>query len=83
MAAIAPGPLRTRIRFGRDLNPGATECAGITQLVRSDLVEPHPVDAPYLPDDALIFPDGEAYVFVVRNDHISVAKMILGGDDGR
>jgi hypothetical protein len=34
MAAIAPGPLRTRIRFGRNLNPGATECAGITQFVR-------------------------------------------------
>ena len=33
-------------------------------------------DAPYVPDDALTFRDGEAYVFVVRNDHISLAKVI-------
>jgi hypothetical protein len=80
---MSSGPLRTESRFGRNLNPGETECTEITQCVRSDLVEPHPVDVPYVPDDALIFRDGEAYVFVVRNNHIGLAKVILGDDDGR
>jgi membrane fusion protein (multidrug efflux system) len=40
-------------------------------------------DAPFAPDDALIFRDGEAYVPVVRKGRINLAKVILGNDDGR
>ena len=40
-------------------------------------------DAPFVPDDALIFRDGEACVPVVRNGRINLAKVVLGNDDGR
>ena len=40
-------------------------------------------DAPTVPDDALIFRDGEACVPIVRNGRINLAKVILGNDDGR
>jgi membrane fusion protein, multidrug efflux system len=40
-------------------------------------------DAPFVPDDALIFRGGDAYVPVVRNGRINLAKVILGNDDGR
>jgi len=40
-------------------------------------------DAPRIPDDALIFRDGAAYVPLVRQDRIHLAKVILGNDNGR
>jgi RND family efflux transporter MFP subunit len=40
-------------------------------------------DAPSVPDDALIFRSGDAYVPVVRDGRINLAKVILGNDDGR
>jgi membrane fusion protein, multidrug efflux system len=40
-------------------------------------------EAPFVPDDALIFRDGDAYVPVVRNGRINLAKVMLGNDDGR
>jgi HlyD family secretion protein len=40
-------------------------------------------DAPRIPDDALIFRDGEAYAPVVRNDRIHLAPIKIGNDDGR
>jgi membrane fusion protein, multidrug efflux system len=40
-------------------------------------------DAPFVPDDALIFRNGEAYVPIVRNSRINLAKVMLGNDDGR
>ncbi len=40
-------------------------------------------DAPRVPDDALIFRDGETYAPVVRNDRIHLARIKLGNDDGR
>jgi membrane fusion protein, multidrug efflux system len=40
-------------------------------------------EAPRVPDDALIFRDGEAYVPVVRNDRIHLAPIKIGTDDGR
>ncbi len=40
-------------------------------------------DAPLVPDDALIFRGGATYAPVVQNDHIHLAKIELGNDDGR
>jgi RND family efflux transporter MFP subunit len=40
-------------------------------------------DAPTVPDDALIFRGGEAYVPIVRNGRLDLAKVILSNDDGR
>jgi membrane fusion protein (multidrug efflux system) len=40
-------------------------------------------EAPFVPDDALIFRGGEAYVPLVRNARINLAKVVLGNDDGR
>jgi membrane fusion protein, multidrug efflux system len=40
-------------------------------------------DGPFVPDDALIFRDGEAYVPIVRKGRINLDKVILGNDDGR
>jgi membrane fusion protein (multidrug efflux system) len=40
-------------------------------------------DAPTVPDDALIFRDGEVYVPIVRNGRINLTKVILSNDDGR
>jgi RND family efflux transporter MFP subunit len=40
-------------------------------------------DTPFVPDDALIFRDGDACVPIVRNGRINLAKVILGNDDGR
>ena len=40
-------------------------------------------DAPFVPDDALIFRDGEVYVPIVRNGRINLTKVILSNDDGR
>jgi membrane fusion protein, multidrug efflux system len=40
-------------------------------------------EAPHVPDDALIFRDGEAYLPVVRNARIHLAPIKLGTDDGR
>jgi membrane fusion protein, multidrug efflux system len=40
-------------------------------------------DAVRVPDDALVFRGGDAYVPVVQQDQIHLAKVILGNDDGR
>jgi hypothetical protein len=34
-------------------------------------------------DDALVFRHGDAYVPVVRNNRIHLARVALGNDDGR
>jgi membrane fusion protein (multidrug efflux system) len=39
--------------------------------------------APWVPDDALIFRGGDAYVPIVRKDRIHLARVALGNDDGR
>ena len=39
--------------------------------------------APWIPDDALMFRGGDAFVPVVRKDRIPLAKVALGNDDGR
>jgi RND family efflux transporter MFP subunit len=39
--------------------------------------------APWVPDDALIFRDGDTYVPVLRNNRIHLARVVLGNDDGR
>ncbi|MBV8054611.1 MAG: efflux RND transporter periplasmic adaptor subunit, partial [Deltaproteobacteria bacterium] len=38
--------------------------------------------APMVPDDALIFRNGKPFVPVVRNDHLKLAPVNLGYDDG-
>jgi multidrug efflux pump subunit AcrA (membrane-fusion protein) len=38
---------------------------------------------PWVPDDALIFRGGDAYVPIVRKDRIHLARVALGNDDGR
>jgi membrane fusion protein, multidrug efflux system len=40
-------------------------------------------DALRVPDDALVFRGGDAYVPVIQQDRIHLAKVILGNDDGR
>jgi membrane fusion protein, multidrug efflux system len=40
-------------------------------------------NAPRIPDDALIFRQGTAYVPLVKQDHIHLAKVILGDDNGQ
>jgi hypothetical protein len=37
----------------------------------------------HCPDDALVFRHGDAYVPVVRNNRIHLARATLGNDDGR
>jgi multidrug efflux pump subunit AcrA (membrane-fusion protein) len=39
--------------------------------------------APWVPDDALIFRDGDTYVPVLRKNRIHLARVALGNDDGR
>jgi membrane fusion protein, multidrug efflux system len=39
--------------------------------------------APWVPDDALVFRGGDAYVPIVRKDRIHLARVALGNDDGR
>jgi membrane fusion protein, multidrug efflux system len=39
--------------------------------------------APWVPDDALIFRGGDAYVPVLRKNRIHLARVTLGNDDGR
>lgn len=41
-----------------------------------------PAGAPTVPDDALIFRDGRAFVPVVRNGRLKLASVTLGYDDG-
>ena len=40
-------------------------------------------DTVSVPDDALVFRHGDAYVPVVRNNRIHLARVALGNDDGR
>ncbi|MGH8013929.1 MAG: efflux RND transporter periplasmic adaptor subunit [Candidatus Binataceae bacterium] len=42
----------------------------------------NPTGVPQVPDDALIFRDGKVYVPVVRNDHLNLAPVTLGYDNG-
>jgi membrane fusion protein (multidrug efflux system) len=39
--------------------------------------------APWVPDDALMFRSGDAFVPVVRKNRIHLARVALGNDDGR
>jgi membrane fusion protein (multidrug efflux system) len=39
--------------------------------------------APWVPDDALMFRGGDAFVPVVRKNRIHLARVALGNDDGR
>lgn len=39
--------------------------------------------APVVPDDALVFQNGEAYVPLVRGDRLRLVKVTLGYDDGQ
>jgi membrane fusion protein (multidrug efflux system) len=39
--------------------------------------------APWIPDDALMFRGGDAFVPVVRKNRIHLARVALGNDDGR
>jgi RND family efflux transporter MFP subunit len=41
-----------------------------------------PEGPPQVPDDALIFRDGKPVVPLVRNDHLKLAEVMLGYDDG-
>jgi membrane fusion protein, multidrug efflux system len=41
-----------------------------------------PVGVPMVPDDALVFRDGKPYVPVVRDNHLKLAEVTLGYDDG-
>ena len=42
-----------------------------------------PDGPPLVPDDALVFRGGKTYVAVVRDDHLVLAEVTLGYDDGR
>lgn len=41
-----------------------------------------PEGVPMVPDDALVFRDGKSYVPIVRNDHLHLAEVTLGYDNG-
>jgi multidrug efflux pump subunit AcrA (membrane-fusion protein) len=41
-----------------------------------------PAGVPMVPDDALIFREGKPYVPVVRDNHLKLAEVTLGYDDG-
>jgi RND family efflux transporter MFP subunit len=41
-----------------------------------------PAGVPMVPDDALVFRDGKSYVPIVRNNHLRLAEVTLGYDDG-
>jgi membrane fusion protein, multidrug efflux system len=41
-----------------------------------------PAGVPLVPDDALVFRGGKTYVPVVRNDHLKLAEVTLGYDNG-
>lgn len=41
-----------------------------------------PVGVPIVPDDALVFRDGKPYVPVVRENHLKLAEVTLGYDNG-
>lgn len=41
-----------------------------------------PVGVPMVPDDALVFRDGKPYVPVVRENHLKLAEVTLGYDNG-
>ena len=43
---------------------------------------PVPPGVPMVPDDALVFRDGKPFVPVVRNDHLTLAPVTLGYDNG-
>jgi RND family efflux transporter MFP subunit len=47
-----------------------------------DLKVEIPAGVPMVPDDALIFHDGQPYVPVVRNNHLTLAPATLGYDNG-
>ncbi|MGH7933794.1 MAG: efflux RND transporter periplasmic adaptor subunit [Candidatus Binataceae bacterium] len=53
---------------------------GMYATVKFKVAVPNTV--PQVPDDALIFRDGNVYVPVVRNDHLRLAQVTLGYDDG-
>jgi len=41
-----------------------------------------PVGLPMVPDDAVVFQDGKSYVPIVLNNHLKLAEVKLGYDDG-
>jgi RND family efflux transporter MFP subunit len=42
-----------------------------------------PQGVPQVPDDALVFRDGKVYVPIVRDNHLRLAEVTLGYDDGQ
>ncbi len=42
-----------------------------------------PAGVPMVPDDALVFRDGKVYVPIVRDNHLRLAEVTLGYDDGQ
>jgi RND family efflux transporter MFP subunit len=61
-------------------NSGGTLYPGMYAMV--DLKVAIPAGVPMVPDDALIFRDGQPFVPVVRNDHLTLAPVTLGYDNG-
>jgi multidrug efflux pump subunit AcrA (membrane-fusion protein) len=54
---------------------------GMYATLRLNVVSGDP--APKIPDDALVFRNGKTYAPVVRNNHIHLAPVTLGTDNGR
>jgi RND family efflux transporter MFP subunit len=61
-------------------NTDGTLYPGMYAMV--DLKVAIPAGVPMVPDDALIFRDGQPFVPVVRNDHLTLASVTLGYDNG-
>jgi hypothetical protein len=51
-------------------------------VAMADLKVAIPSGVPMVPDDALIFHDGQPFVPVVRNNHLTLAPATLGYDNG-
>jgi RND family efflux transporter MFP subunit len=62
------------------LNTDGTLYPGMYAMV--DLKVAIPAGVPMVPDDALIFRDGQPFVPVVRNDRLTLAPVTLGYDNG-
>jgi RND family efflux transporter MFP subunit len=50
--------------------------------VKVDFAVSMPAGVPMVPDDALVFRGGKTYVPVVRNNHLRLAEVTLGYDNG-
>lgn len=54
---------------------------GMYAIMKINVMSGEP--APRIPDDALVFRDGKTYAPIVRNNHIHLAPVRLGTDNGR